>query len=64
MTESVAQRKQPPLYFARGQQHKFHSMIAAEEEEWAVKQQHTGRQSRITSFEDVVVEKKRATGGL
>lgn len=64
VTESVAQRKQPPLYFARGQQHKFHSMIAAEEEEWAVKQQHTGRQSRITSFEDVVVEKKRATGGL
>jgi hypothetical protein len=38
-------------------------MIAAEEEEWAVKQQHTGRQSRITPFEDVVVE-KRATGGL
>ncbi|KAH8145772.1 uncharacterized protein LAJ45_10249 [Morchella importuna] len=64
LTESVAQRKQPPLYFARGQQHKFHSMIAAEEEEWAVKQQRTRRQSRITPFEDAVVEKKRATGGL
>ncbi|KAI5841832.1 P-loop containing nucleoside triphosphate hydrolase protein [Morchella snyderi] len=64
VTESVAQRKQPPLYFARGQQHKFRSMIAAEEEEWAAKQQHTRRQSRITSFEDVVVEKKRATGDL
>ena len=34
MTELVAQRKSAPIYLARGQQHKFHASIAAEEEEW------------------------------
>lgn len=39
MTESVAQRKTPPIYLARGQQQKFQSLIAAEEEEWDARQQ-------------------------
>lgn len=34
ITEAVAQRKTAPIYLARGQQHKFQSLIAAEEEEW------------------------------
>ncbi|RPA99984.1 ClpX, ATPase regulatory subunit [Choiromyces venosus 120613-1] len=37
VTEAVSKRECPPIYFARGQQHVFHSMIATEEEEWAVK---------------------------
>ena len=32
--EDAATRRSPVLYFARGQQSRFHSMIAAEEEEW------------------------------
>ena len=32
ITQEVAQRKREPHRFARGQQHKFHSLIAAEEE--------------------------------
>ena len=32
ITEAVAQRKSAPIYLARGQQHKFHSLIGAEEE--------------------------------
>lgn len=34
ITEAVAQRKSAPIYLARGLQHKFHSLISAEEEEW------------------------------
>lgn len=30
----MAQRKDKPIYFPRGQQHKFQSQIATEEEEW------------------------------
>ena len=35
ITEAVAQRKSAPIYFARGQQHKFHSLVAADEEDYA-----------------------------
>ena len=34
ITEAVAQRKTAPVYLARGSQHRFQSLIAAEEEEW------------------------------
>ena len=34
ITEAVAQRKDKPIYFPRGQQLKFQSQIATEEEEW------------------------------
>ncbi|MDI1489242.1 MAG: ATP-binding protein [Ramalina farinacea] len=34
ITEAVARRRAPPIYLARGQQGKFHALIAAEEEEW------------------------------
>ncbi|KAL9066292.1 MAG: hypothetical protein Q9161_007668 [Pseudevernia consocians] len=37
MTEAVAQRKSAPVYLARGQQHRFEQIIAAEEEEWDAK---------------------------
>ncbi|KAF8468359.1 P-loop containing nucleoside triphosphate hydrolase protein [Kalaharituber pfeilii] len=35
VTEAVAQRKQPPLYFGRGQKHQFHGAISEEEAKWA-----------------------------
>jgi ATP-dependent Clp protease ATP-binding subunit ClpX len=35
ITEAVAQRKKAPIYLARGQQHKFHALLQAEEEEYA-----------------------------
>ncbi|MCJ1323442.1 hypothetical protein MMC10_000102 [Thelotrema lepadinum] len=34
ITEAVAKRKEAPVYMARGQQVRFLTMIAAEEEEW------------------------------
>lgn len=34
VTEKVAMRKEAPGYFVRGQQARFHALIAAEEEEW------------------------------
>jgi ATP-dependent Clp protease ATP-binding subunit ClpX len=38
VTEAVAKRESPPMYFSRGQQYVFHSCIAQEEEAWAAKQ--------------------------
>ncbi|QDS76836.1 hypothetical protein FKW77_003063 [Venturia effusa] len=37
ITEAVAQRKTGPIYLARGQQGKFHGLIAEEEEAWEQK---------------------------
>lgn len=34
ITEKVAKKEQAPMYLARGQQHKFHAIIAEEEAEW------------------------------
>lgn len=34
VTEKVARREIAPVYLARGQQHRFHAMLAEEEEEW------------------------------
>ncbi|MCJ1307169.1 hypothetical protein MMC25_000815 [Agyrium rufum] len=34
VTEAVAQRKQPPIYWSRGAQSGFHSAIAEDEKEW------------------------------
>ena len=34
MTQAVAQRKTLPICLPRGQQHKFHALITAEEEEF------------------------------
>lgn len=34
VTERVAKREAAPVYMARGQQHKFHGVLAQEEEEW------------------------------
>ena len=42
ITESVAQRKVAPVYFVRGQQARFHALIAAEEEEWEMRGSPTG----------------------
>ncbi|PYH99930.1 ATP-dependent Clp protease [Aspergillus ellipticus CBS 707.79] len=37
VTESVAERKEKPIYLARGQGGRFHSLIAAEESKWEEK---------------------------
>lgn len=66
MTESVAQRKQPTIYFSRGNQHKFHAMIAEEEEKWAAMQHGRKPLSKSpigASFEDAI-EKEKAAGSI
>ena len=37
VNEAVAKKKQAPVYFARGQRHKFEEMLAAEEERWVAR---------------------------
>jgi ATP-dependent Clp protease ATP-binding subunit ClpX len=66
ITEAVAQRKQAPIYLARGHQHKFHSLIATEEENWAIKIREgrcekNGTNRRAGSFEEYR-EKSKAAG--
>ena len=34
ITEKVARRETAPVYLARGQQHRFHALLAEDEEEW------------------------------
>ncbi|KAK4691712.1 ATP-dependent Clp protease ATP-binding subunit ClpX, partial [Lecanoromycetidae sp. Uapishka_2] len=43
ITQAVAQRKSAPIYLSRGQQHRFQSLIAAEEEEWDAKNNKDGK---------------------
>ncbi|KAI9680335.1 MAG: hypothetical protein M1829_001221 [Trizodia sp. TS-e1964] len=65
ITEAVAQRKSPPLYFARGQQHLFHSKIAAEEERWlhgqVTKIPYTAK--KTSDHSEPYPKKSRAVGG-
>ena len=56
ITEAVAQRKSAPIYLARGLQHKFHSLISAEEEEWDARM----HKSKPSTDED----RDRATGSF
>ena len=37
VNEAVAKKKQAPVYFARGQRHRFEEMLAAEEERWVAR---------------------------
>lgn len=56
-----------PVYFGRGQQHKFHALIAAEEEEWDARMRkekdktEVGGEKGPSSFEEYR-EKSRAAG--
>lgn len=56
ITQPVAQLKQPPVYLPRGQQHKFHALIAQEEEAWEAQMQGKenagGSAERVQSFEE------------
>ena len=70
VTEAVAQRKKPPIYLARGQQYRFHAMIAAEEEEWELRmakekreREDVGSGRGIESFEEYR-EKSMAAGTM
>ncbi|RAQ71256.1 ATP-dependent Clp protease [Aspergillus flavus] len=44
VTESVAARKEKPIYFSRGQGGRFHAMIAAEESQWEERQRREKKQ--------------------
>ena len=63
ITEAVASRKEPPIYMARGQQHRFQALLAAEEEAWEVarnsKQQ--AQETKMSDFKEYR-EKSRAAG--
>ncbi|KAI9890127.1 MAG: hypothetical protein M1814_004408 [Vezdaea aestivalis] len=60
ITEAVARKEQAPLYFARGQQAKFHAMIADEEEEWE-RSRSTESGNGVENFEQYR-EKARVSG--
>ena len=67
ITEAVAQRKEAPIYLIRGQQHKFHAMFAAEEEEWEARlrrkrgEAESAQSKEAGSFEEYR-EKSKAAG--
>lgn len=52
VTEAVAQRKQAPVCFVRGQQGAFHSLIAQEEEEWERRRTEKEEASKSSTEED------------
>jgi len=58
--ESVAQRKQPPIYFSHGQQHQFRAMLAAEEEAWVAR----GHKQLTPEPDDDEGAKARATAAF
>ena len=68
ITEAVAQRKQAPNYWPRGQQHLFYAMFEAEEIEWEARKRAergedsvTGQKIEVGSFEEYR-EKSKAAG--
>lgn len=62
VTEAVALKKQPPLYFGRGQKHQFHGAISEEEAAWAKCHGQLPEETPVNrSYEDYK-EKGRATG--
>ncbi|OCK79590.1 P-loop containing nucleoside triphosphate hydrolase protein [Lepidopterella palustris CBS 459.81] len=61
ITQLVAQLKQPPIYLTRGQQHKFHALIAAEEEAWeAQKENEENPHVQAHSFEEYRIKSQAA----
>lgn len=54
ITQAVAKREAAPIYLARGQQSKFQSLIATEEEEWESEQKRSrgGPTEGASSSED------------
>lgn len=56
----MAKRKQDPIYLARGQQHKVHAIIAAEEEEWEARQRKSDPVDEVQSFEQYREKAKHA----
>ncbi|RPB26299.1 ClpX, ATPase regulatory subunit [Terfezia boudieri ATCC MYA-4762] len=62
VTEAVAQKKQPPLYFGRGQKHQFHGAISEEEATWASYHGQMPEEKPVNrSYEDYK-EKGKAAG--
>lgn len=48
----MAKFKQPPIYFARGQQGRFQALLAAEEAEWEATRQGGTHQSAPEDTEE------------
>ncbi|KAH0566027.1 hypothetical protein GP486_000577 [Trichoglossum hirsutum] len=65
VTENVARRKEPVIYFSRGQQGRFHGCIAKEEEEWERKRKN-GEDTDMSSSQsfDEYREKGKAVGSV
>jgi ATP-dependent Clp protease ATP-binding subunit ClpX len=63
ITEDVAKKKQAPIYLARGLQHRFNTMFAAEEEEWEARRSGKSEEADegMGSFEEYR-EKSKAAG--
>lgn len=58
----MAQKKQPPLYFGRGQKHQFHGVISEEEAAWARDHGQIPEEKPVNrSYEDYK-EKGKAAG--
>lgn len=66
MTRAVAQRKCAPIYMSRGQQHKFHALIAKEEEEWELEQQgkESAKMERVSPHVQSFEEYRERIGGF
>lgn len=61
VNHSVASRKQPPVYFARGHQTRFLDLYAAEEAEWAAENMRA-ENGENEDVSNIVVERERAAG--
>jgi len=61
VNQSVASRKQPPVYFARGHQTRFLDLYAAEEAEWATENMRA-ENGEGEDTPNTVVERERAAG--
>jgi ATP-dependent Clp protease ATP-binding subunit ClpX len=62
VTENVAQRKEPVIYFSRGQQGRFHGYIAKEEEEWERRRKEEDLDAASTQSFEEYREKVKAAG--
>ncbi|KAI5787167.1 putative ATP-dependent Clp protease [Geopyxis carbonaria] len=62
VNKSVAQKKQPPLYFSRGQRHTLLEMISVEEGEWVARGNKIVVQENDPIDEASAAAKERAAG--
>lgn len=61
VTEAVAERKEKPIYLARGQGGKFHAMISAEESEWEEKMRRAKKNNKDKAHGDAGLASQHAS---